>query len=86
MHYLEKNTCCWAEGEQLPDGMYDFVTTISRFPTSPIPDESLGAAMLYSSGTTGRPKGILRPLPDQKPDEPLPIWVFCLIYGITVRI
>ena len=33
------------------------------FPDTPIADESLGAAMLYSSGTTGRPKGILRPLP-----------------------
>src|SRR5271168_2209922 len=30
-------------------------------PRTPITDESLGAAMLYSSGTTGRPKGILRP-------------------------
>jgi long-chain acyl-CoA synthetase len=38
---------------------------------TPIPDESLGAAMLYSSGTTGRPKGVLRPLPDRSPAEPL---------------
>ena len=73
---LKKILVVGAEGEKLPDGMYDFVTAISRFPTSPIPDESLGAAMLYSSGTTGRPKGILRPLPDQKPDEPLPIMGF----------
>jgi long-chain acyl-CoA synthetase len=29
-------------------------------PTTPIPDESAGAAMLYSSGTTGRPKGVKR--------------------------
>ena len=43
----------------------------AEFPVTPISDERLGAAMLYSSGTTGRPKGVLRPLPDQPPDEPL---------------
>ena len=43
----------------------------AEFPATPIGDESLGAAMLYSSGTTGRPKGVLRPLPNQAPDEPL---------------
>jgi long-chain acyl-CoA synthetase len=40
-------------------------------PANRIADESLGAAMLYSSGTTGRPKGVLRPLPDRLPAEPL---------------
>jgi long-chain acyl-CoA synthetase len=29
-------------------------------PSSPIEDESAGSAMLYSSGTTGRPKGVKR--------------------------
>ena len=43
----------------------------ASFPVSPIADESLGGAMLYSSGTTGRPKGVLRPLPNQPPGEPL---------------
>jgi long-chain acyl-CoA synthetase len=43
----------------------------ATFPISPIADETLGAAMLYSSGTTGRPKGVLRPLPDRSPAEPL---------------
>jgi long-chain acyl-CoA synthetase len=43
------------------------------FPASPIKDEALGMGMLYSSGTTGRPKGVLRPLPDQPPNQPHPI-------------
>jgi long-chain acyl-CoA synthetase len=32
--------------------------------------------MLYSSGTTGRPKGILRPLPQIPPSKPLPLFDF----------
>lgn len=47
-------------------------------PESPIPDERLGTAMLYSSGTTGRPKGILRPLEDVPPSEELPLFQFLL--------
>ena len=45
-------------------------------PTTPIADERIGTAMLYSSGTTGRPKGILRPLADAPPHEALPLFVF----------
>ncbi len=32
--------------------------------------------MLYSSGTTGRPKGILRPLPELPADQQLPLFDF----------
>ena len=45
-------------------------------PDTPVADEALGTAMLYSSGTTGRPKGILRPLPDQPPTQKLPLFGF----------
>jgi long-chain acyl-CoA synthetase len=35
---------------------------VSAHPAEPLVDEVEGSAMLYSSGTTGRPKGIRRPL------------------------
>ena len=35
-----------------------FEAARSAFPTTPIADESPGSDMLYSSGTTGRPKGV----------------------------
>jgi long-chain acyl-CoA synthetase len=56
--------------------VFDYATAISDQPTTPIADERLGVAMLYSSGTTGRPKGITRPLPDVPPDEPVPLYQF----------
>ena len=46
------------------------------YPDTPIPDECLGIAMLYSSGTTGRPKGILRPMPDEPPSHRLKLLDF----------
>jgi long-chain acyl-CoA synthetase len=58
------------------DRLASYEDAIARYPTTPIADERLGTAMLYSSGTTGRPKGILRSLPDQPPTEPLPLFRF----------
>lgn len=39
-----------------------------EFPVSPIEDERAGVQMVYSSGTTGRPKGIRIVLPDMPAD------------------
>jgi long-chain acyl-CoA synthetase len=54
----------------------DFATATAAYPSTPIADEMLGTAMLYSSGTTGRPKGILRPLPEEPGEFQLPIFQF----------
>jgi len=41
---------------------HSWEAAIAAQPSAPIPDEIEGSLMLYSSGTTGRPKGIKRPL------------------------
>ncbi len=63
-----------AEVENGP--LQPFEQVVSRYPSEHVPDEQLGAAMLYSSGTTGRPKGILRSLPEGHPADPLPVMTF----------
>ncbi len=54
----------------------DLATATAAFPDTPLADEMLGTAMLYSSGTTGRPKGILRPLPEEPGNFQLPVFQF----------
>src|SRR4029078_8020363 len=65
--------------DDVAPGWESYEETVSKYPSDPLPDEKLGAAMLYSSGTTGQPKGILRPLPDIAPAEALPIMMFVKI-------
>jgi long-chain acyl-CoA synthetase len=59
-----------------PAGWDSYEAAVAGRPTEPVPDESLGVAMPYSSGTTGQPKGILRALPAAAPGEPLPVMQF----------
>ena len=51
------------------DGWLRYPECVADQPTTPIDDEIEGDLLQYSSGTTGRPKGIKRPLPHLPPTE-----------------
>jgi len=65
-----------ADGPGDGDAILNLDAATAQCPETPIADEALGTAMLYSSGTTGRPKGVLRPLPQQPPAQQLPMFDF----------
>jgi hypothetical protein len=72
----EIELCIVADGDGESDRIAGLSEATAGLPKTPLVDESLGTSMLYSSGTTGRPKGILRPLPEQPPEQNLPIFRF----------
>jgi len=47
------------------DRLEPYEAALDRHPAEPLEDQPLGELMLYSSGTTGSPKGISRPLSDR---------------------
>jgi len=51
------------------DGWAGCEDAVASQPAAPLAKQWMGDAMLYSSGTTGRPKGILRPLQDATVDQ-----------------
>lgn len=66
-------------------GFHGWEDAISEMPKHRIDDESTGQSMLYSSGTTGRPKGVLKPLPEggfETSEESGPN-LFSVLYGAT---
>jgi len=70
--------CIVADGNSESDRIVGLAEATRGLPITPISDEAVGTAMLYSSGTTGRPKGILRPLPEQPPAQNLPLFDFLI--------
>jgi len=65
------------------DGFEDYDAALGGFDATPLDDQPRGQDMLYSSGTTGRPKGIKPKLPEgQVQDVPDPYTaVFAPMYG-----
>jgi len=57
------------------DGFVSWEDSVAEHPASPIAGETEGAPMLYSSGTTGKPKGVKHPLPGQRFGTPSPVTI-----------
>jgi long-chain acyl-CoA synthetase len=68
--------CIVADGPGESERIVGLNEATAGLPKTPIADQSIGTAMLYSSGTTGRPKGILRPLAEQPPEQQMPLFDF----------
>ncbi|MTD14206.1 AMP-binding protein [Nakamurella sp. YIM 132087] len=60
--------------DELAGSFEDLAEAVAPFPATPVEGEKLGMALLYSSGTTGNPKGVQRPMPDLDPSDPLPVF------------
>ncbi len=64
-------------------GHDDYETVLAAAGNDPLPEQPHGDDLLYSSGTTGRPKGIKMPLPAISVDEPgySYVTIFGTLYG-----
>lgn len=62
------------------DGFEDYLAARDTFPETSIADESCGSSMLYSSGTTGRPKGVEVKLPEGPIDQVDPLTRIAMSY------
>jgi long-chain acyl-CoA synthetase len=51
-------------------GFESYEDAVAGYPAEPLAHQPRGDVMLYSSGTTGRPKGIRRPLKTKQIDDP----------------
>jgi len=58
---IPQNVHCFSVGGQV-EGMREWEAVVDNAPSYPIDDPCQGLDMLYSSGTTGRPKGVKWPM------------------------
>ena len=65
-------------------GFESYEVACAAMPETPIADETSGTDMLYSSGTTGRPKGIRSPLSGMPIDTPSPLLpLVMMLFGMN---
>jgi long-chain acyl-CoA synthetase len=67
------------------EGWTSYEAALAACPTEPLPQQWLGEIMLYSSGTTGRPKGVRRPLQPVRVDEDDVLAQFTRGYGFDAE-
>ena len=74
---------CYAGGN-LVDTYESYEDVVGGYPATPIAEQVEGTDMLYSSGTTGRPKGVKPPLTMQPYGTPTPVTgLGQLLYGFN---
>ena len=59
---MAPNCHIWLMVDGVEDGYQAYEGAIAEYAAEPLAEQPAGTFMLYSSGTTGRPKGISRPL------------------------
>ena len=70
-------------GDRSVDGYESYAETRDRYPAEPLEEELEGTRMLYSSGTTGRPKGVRYKIPRQRiGDLPAEMGMMTALWGM----
>nr|MDT0665385.1 AMP-binding protein [Micromonospora sp. DSM 115978] len=67
---LVSNVVVWLTMDGELDGFEVYEDVVAAMSTEPLAEQPRGEVMLYSSGTTGFPKGIRRPLTGRTVDDP----------------
>jgi acyl-CoA synthetase (AMP-forming)/AMP-acid ligase II len=75
----------WLMIDGTVDGFESYEDTIAAQPAEPLQGRIAGADMLYSSGTTGKPKGVKPPMPSQPLDDAgtSVYGLMALLFGLT---